>query len=362
MAKVKNNYEAEWVRQKMATAVSFVFMAVSNRIGQYAHAIRRYMENAPEQCQNEWKQPIRLGKKKHPGAYAQALRMCELTGNMRKLLEGRATHKTATHPWLVCYREDYVKQMRGMHISQMLVDDACREQANILEEKTRLVVDAQNSTHPDVLTTGLLSVTWISIGECSIRDLCKYLVDKTGSMEGLSMANLMLKQLNAVNTCVELIASVLCNMKHDEQDPMWVAVHEAGNDVQSKIVGSLYDDNFNEVFNKAHLQDWIDYYIGRAVIDTQTNGECPKDVIQEITNLGNWNGTHLRLPFQSLLQQVSKKVQPTDDPYDVADYLDEHTWKIRNTLVEVCNERIITEARAEERVWDTLREAQASDK
>jgi hypothetical protein len=91
----------------------------------------------------------------------------------------------------------------------------------------------------------------------------------------------------------------------------------------------IEDERFNDHVMDYMTHDWMEFYIGSAALECQQTGEVSDRVMTEITAVDK----DLRLPFLNMIRGLAKKVEKTDDRYDFVDYLGEHPYKAKETLL-----------------------------
>lgn len=246
-----------------------------------------------------------------------------------------------THPWLREYSTDYLAEGRIFLMAEKAINEACAHPYADFEQKAITVAMQYKQFFTSKMTAySLMAASWAT----SIQVSCNFWLNEWekigGHKQDLMPAIMMKNQARDLNNVLKELIPVLCELKNEPEKAWWQQYRKAEDAAVSAGMALSEDERFGQKSFDIVTRDWLSYYIGRAVLDVQKTGEVPSPVMQEVRELGRWNGTPLSEKMERMLKELARQVPKTDDPWDVADHLEEHPWTLMEEFVEICITKI----------------------
>lgn len=256
--------------------------------------------------------------------------MIELLGKRTRLC------RVCTAPHLICYERNYINDQRVTQGVQHLSRKRLGYQMEDLRQKAKTVcLNSATKQAAGLMQEALVATSWERI----IEKLSNYWLNKWKQVAGkaatITMASLFLNQARGIANNCNKLSDVLDGLRYDNEKIWWTQYHKAEDEMLDGLISLLDNAKFNDMVSDYMTKDWTDFYIGSTALETQQTGEVPEAVIKEIETIGKMSGKSIRLPFVAMVKALAQNVERTDDIYDFVDYLDEHPWKMRDTLHEV---------------------------
>lgn len=234
-----------------------------------------------------------------------------------------------TAPYITTYEMDYITEgriVRGMH---QLVRKRCSYYMGDLDAKAGVIAANGGTKSKALLKECYIVTTWSRIITMSTDHWVKKWRSVAGKTAQISMGTLLANQARSAGNLCSAITDVIGDTPYDRERPMWKQYHAAEDEAASQLLALIEDDRFNEHVMDYMTRDWMDFYIGSAALECQQTGEVSERVMTEITAVDK----DMRLPFLNMIRSLAKKVEKTDDRYDFVDYLGEHPYKAKETLL-----------------------------
>lgn len=249
--------------------------------------------------------------------------------------------RVSTQPWLTEYSNDYLAEGRIFFIAEKAVNEACSYQFADLEQKAMTVAMQYKQFFTTKMTAfALMAASWATCIQVSCKFWLEEWMNAGGHKQDLIPAILMQNQARSLNNLLKDLLPVLCELKHEPERIWWQQYRKAEDAASCGVVDLGESEAFGEKSFETVTRDWLHYYIGRAVIDVQQTGEVPKPVMQEMRELGRWNGTPLSEKMERMLKELARQVAKTDDPWHIADHLEEHPWSLMEEFLEIVIKKI----------------------
>lgn len=323
--------QAERYYDRLCCCVAFVNTAAIGRMDTHAQNIHQAVQDE----ELLWK--VKLVE------YTDDLR--HVLRKMVEFLSQRVTKCTvSTAPLLMYGQEGYMDDSRLVHNMQALVHKKLSFRIADLETKARTIALNQNVASKRIVGECLTLVSWVRILELYTKRCIQDWRNVMGKGAQINIATLFLNQSRGAGNLATKIVEELGDTAYNGEAPMWKQYHKAEDDLGIELGKLLDDDRFNDVVMEYNTTDWVEYYIGNALMLSKRNdGKVPEQIASELKELGKRTDRELLLPFSKMASHVSKKIESSDDPYDYLDYLDTHQWKaresIRQSALEFVNNR-----------------------
>lgn len=248
------------------------------------------------------------------------------------LREHGKRYRLVTANWMQCYKKQYVSESRVMSNIQNLARWECQGEYDELRAKAAELAAIQETISHNISAEILLSASWIRMISGTYNAAEVEWNKRTGG-ELIKTDDFFVKlksQFNALNSIGERANDALGKFCYDISNPLWKEYHTIEDKLWLKLVHLDNNEDFNDRVVAYNVTDWVDFYLGHALLETQQTGNAPKAVMRELES----SFPEISQSVKRMLLLVSKKVEQTDDPYDFIDYLAEHDWKAYKALHE----------------------------
>ena len=256
---------------------------------------------------------------------------------LRKMISFLAQRTTkctvSTAPILTCGQEQYMHESRLISNMQQLVSRKLAYRIADLENKARNIAINQNVKSHKIVAESLALVSWARLIDLYSKRSIFNWRKVMGKDAQINIATLFLNQSRSASNIVIKIVEELGHTQYNADSPMWKQYHQAEDDLGIDLATLIDDDRFNDTVVEYNTTDWVEYYIGNALVLAQQNeGKVTEQIAAELKELGRVTGRELLLPFARMASHLATKVQTTDDPYDFIDYLDQHKCRVRESI------------------------------
>ena len=282
---------------------------------------------------------------KFPNIAQSVARLQELCRRMTSTLYDKTSRnlRVATHRWMRQWQEDYIKESRLCPQMVQLVKKRCCYHMDLLEQKALTVaMNQEKNLSNELVQLSMLAASWAEMARFATEDIMKmwrkvigvhYVTD--------SQAMNWIQQHKGLNKVAEQLTRSLCHLQHDTERIWWKQYHEEETETFNLLISLIKNERFGDMVTEHMTRDWLDYYIGRAVIWAQQNeGKLHDAVRAEVSELGRWKHDRLTEKSSVMVRTVASQMEKTEDPWDVVDWLAEHEWSVVERLKATAVERM----------------------
>lgn len=234
-----------------------------------------------------------------------------------------------TAPYITTYEMDYITEGRIVRGMQQLVRKRCSYHMSDLEVKAGVIAANGNTKSKALLKECYIVTSWSRLISVATNHWVQKWRSVAGKAAQISIGTLLANQARSAANLCSAITAIIGDTPYDKERPMWKQYHAAVDEMGDQMLHLIEDERFNDHVMDYMTHDWMEFYIGSAALECQQTGEVSDRVMTEITAVDK----DLRLPFLNMIRGLAKKVEKTDDRYDFVDYLEEHPYKAKETLL-----------------------------
>lgn len=272
-------------------------------------------------------------------------RMNQMAANLQERLwkdYSKDTMNVATYPWMNTYDKDYISLGRLFIVVGMRFAKDFKYDIALMENKATICSINQNKNiSSQLVTLCILTASWSEL----MSKTCSMIMnnwrkvawrDKAADGKAILYGNIG----KSMHKIAENLARSTCELD-SKKHLWWEQYHQHEDQLFGKLVGQLQNHGFNDMLLDQMTNDWLDYYIARSVMDAQQNeGKTPRVVKVEVAELARWGKKPMAQAYDKMLAEVSQALPPIEDPWEVTEYLEEHPYKVVNTLKELNISRV----------------------
>ena len=281
---------------------------------------------------------------KFPAISKGIMRLQDMTQNMQSKLwhDYSKGLRVGTKGWLEHYEKDYISLGRLFPSATMKFAAMHKYDISMMEMHANTVaLNQQKNMSQTVVALGILTASWAEMMRVFNERIRKNWTEVAGPQKVADAKNIMFGNMaKAIHKASDNLVRSTCDLKTDDH-LWWENYHKSEDELFCKVAKLLQNEQFSNILMEQMTNDWLDYYLGRTVMDAQKDGgKTPRAVKVEVAELAHWGKKPLARDFDIMVKEVSQALPEIDDPWDVVAYLEEHPYKVVERFRSLVMEKI----------------------